>query len=305
MKALIIVDKKKVGTRKQAEALCYAMGASYDIREVVCSWKGFILPRFLILKILNLQGVSHTHYNFIISAGRRSAIWGLRMKSFFSHSKAVHIMNPGFLLKLFFDYVITPSHDDVKGRNVLETLGALVNVAPPSEEVIKAYENHISPYKKTLVLAIGGPTKAYFYTPEIIQNLIHHLDRVLSKAPMNLLITFSRRTDSVTKSSILQWASKIPDAFVWNDSGLNPYSFFLERGDFFVVTQDSISMICDISFTGRPVYVAKLQGKHRRFEKFFQEMTQSGRMRWFQGELESWKYKPLQEVYRIASAIKN
>lgn len=305
MKALILVDEKKVGTRKQAEALCHAMELPYDVREIPCSWKGFILPRSTMLKMLNLQGFSQNHYHFVVSAGRRSAIWGLRLKRFFSLSKTIHIMNPGFLLRSFFDYVIVPSHDNVKGRNIIETLGALVKVEPPSEEAIKTYKNHVSYQKKTLVLAIGGPTKAYFYTPEIIQNLMHSLDKILSKEPMNVLITFSRRTDLATKSSILQWASKIPDVFVWNESGPNPYNFFLERGDFFVVTQDSISMICDICFTGRPIYVAKLQGKHRRFEGFFQEMASSGRMRWFNGELESWSYEPLQEVYRVANTIKS
>ncbi len=67
-------------------------------------------------------------------------------------------------------------------------------------------------------------------------------------------------------------------------------------------------MITEACSTGKPVHVAALPtlGRVSERDKFFRfqrGLTDSGRIRFFKGAIESWAYEPLREMERVAGLI--
>lgn len=300
-KALIIVDHGKVGTRKQAEVLCEALKLTCDTLEIDCAWKGWLLPAGKLLRNI-FERTQASSYTTVVSAGRRSAIWGLRYARICG-ARSYHVMDPGWLLRPRFDVVIVPEHDGVQGANVITIEGALVK--PDWENCIKREDvkTYVDPQKPTLALIIGGSTPHYQFTDAVVTKLAHDLDCILATTPMNVLITFSRRTDAHVKAALHKWSQQ-RHAYVWDGSEPNPYGQFLSVADYLLVTQDSIGMISDACYTGKPTYVVRLAGSYEKFDRFTGSLLQNDRIRWFDGRLEIWKYPPLREFERLAKLMK-
>ena len=82
---------------------------------------------------------------------------------------SIHIQDPKINFKLF-DFIIAPEHDEISGSNVISTKGA-IHYLNKSEIVSN------SEYLKSLIktdkrkifsLILGGPTKYYEYSKEIL-----------------------------------------------------------------------------------------------------------------------------------------
>ena len=63
-------------------------------------------------------------------------------------------------------------------------------------------------------------------------------------------------------------------------------------------------MVSEACYTGRPVYVAKLEGRSRRFDALHKSLEDAGFTRPFNGKLETWQYAPLDENQRIAAIVR-
>ncbi|MDT8872371.1 ELM1/GtrOC1 family putative glycosyltransferase [Komagataeibacter rhaeticus] len=96
-----------------------------------------------------------------------------------------------------------------------------------------------------------------------------------------------------------------PDAWIWDQSGPNPYLGLLACADAIVVTMDSVSMISEAVATTAPVMVAALPGRSRRIGHFLQELMQAGRIRPFAGRLETWPASPLDDTVMAAEAVRH
>ena len=63
-------------------------------------------------------------------------------------------------------------------------------------------------------------------------------------------------------------------------------------------------MTSDAAFTGKPVYMVKIKNKKNKIKNFVQNLEEKGVVRYFDGEIVSWKYKKINESERIANVIK-
>ena len=84
----------------------------------------------------------------------------------------------------------------------------------------------------------------------------------------------------------------------------DPYWYLINKSSHFIVTEDSVSMISDAVFTGKPVYMAKIKNKKKKIKSFVQNLEKRGVVRYFDGEIASWKYEKINESDRIANVIK-
>ena len=78
----------------------------------------------------------------------------------------------------------------------------------------------------------------------------------------------------------------------------------MNKSSHFIVTEDSVSMISDAAFTGKPIYLVKIKNKKNKIRNFVQNLEKKGVVRYFDGEIESWKYETINESKRIANIIK-
>ena len=97
---------------------------------------------------------------------------------------------------------------------------------------------------------------------------------------------------------------RLPRAWIWDGTGDNPYLGMLALAEHLVVTEDSVSMVSEAASTGKPVYVAAMDGGSARLDTFHALLRVEGVTRLFDGKLSSWSYEPLNETPRIAAEIR-
>jgi len=243
--------------------------------------------------------------DLVISCGRRSAPLALAIKKE-SQGKTfcVHIQNPLFNHKAF-DLIVAPQHDHLSGPNVVSTKGAIHKITPQKiKEGVKTYgalfKDFPRPYSTVL---LGGNTNRYKMTQEAFENLLQAILLIRDKTQGSVLVTPSFRTpfQDILKKTLMNE----PDIFLVDLEKVNPYLAMLGVADYIFVTDDSVNMVCEACFTGKPVYILPLLG-HRdtKPKEFIQGLVQDGIVRIFQGSIDSWTYKPFNDTAKIAALVR-
>jgi mitochondrial fission protein ELM1 len=116
------------------------------------------------------------------------------------------------------------------------------------------------------------------------------------------MVTFSRRTPPRARDVIARALADVP-GWIWEGEGANPYFAFLGAADAFVVTEDSINMVAEAASTGKPIYIATVDGGQRRKRLFHADLERKGVIRPFTGDHAPWTYAPLRETERLADEV--
>jgi mitochondrial fission protein ELM1 len=203
-----------------------------------------------------------------------------------------------------FDLVIPAEHDQISGTNVFPIVGSpnritLARLAEAKTEFAPIFE----PLRKPRVAVLVGGASRTHGTLDTAE--AEHLGRMLVQIAPNhgLMVSTSRRTGR-QEAMILRRHLANPDAFVWNGGGDNPYLAMLAWADAFVVTADSVNMICEAAATGKPIHVFPLPGRRQKAQAFQQSLAEHGITRPFQGKIAQWSYTPLDETGRAVERIK-
>jgi mitochondrial fission protein ELM1 len=204
-----------------------------------------------------------------------------------------------------FDLVIAPQHDPVRGDNVIVTTGAMHRVTPGKIAAEKSkFAALLEPLPQPRVaVLIGGASRAHRMTPESTQKLVDQLLSLVTTFGASLMITASRRT-GIDNARMLRDALKGPNIYFWEGAGENPYFALLGFADYVVVTEDSVSMASEALSTGKPVYIAALEGGGKRLDRFHKLLQEQGYTRPFTGQLETWSYAPPRDTLKAANEIK-
>lgn len=218
-------------------------------------------------------------------------------------SFVVVLQRPG-LPSSWFDFIWVPQHDKLSGSNVLSTLTSpnrITNERIKSE--VSRYQHVISNLPKPLVtVLIGGPSRSFEFGLQEAEQFADDLIKLHQKTGCSFLITPSYRTGTPLIDFFNQRLAHIPVRIGDVDGG-NPYLGYLGLADFVIVTADSVNMLGEAASTGRPVYAYPIPHRHNKFLYFYQSMIDCGAMRWYNGDLESWTYEPVNATSLIAHEI--
>ncbi|MCX7338838.1 MAG: mitochondrial fission ELM1 family protein [Alphaproteobacteria bacterium] len=265
----ILCDKGKMGTYRQCLALAQALEESIPLtvehKQIDLRWPWrFLPPHFALGKRTagDMQpDLSQPYPDLIIAGGRQAvtAAVALRKKSY-----TIVFQNPR-IEPGYFDLVIAPYHDNLRGENVIQTLGA---IHPIKQETLVARraELKLDPSKTHVAVLLGGDSKHYTYTKECVLRLAENLMK-MAHGGGSLLITPSRRTRPDILDLLAGAIQSVPHQ-IWHGDGVNPYIDYLSAADAVVVTGDSISMMSEACITGKPVYIHELPIKNKRFLDF-------------------------------------
>ena len=238
--------------------------------------------------------------DIVISCGRKSVYLSIFFKKKFPNIINIHIQNPKIASKNF-SFIVAPNHDNFKGNNVINSIGAIHNFKE-KKNINKKYNN-----KKLISVIIGGENNHYFFRLEEAKNICNKIKELKeNNSNIDLLIITSRRTSNEIKNLLNENLSSI--AKIWLGSGKNPYELSLYNSHFFIITSDSTSMISEASISGMPIYVYQLPFKRKsvRFERFHSEFKKLNITRDLNStnKLNYWNYNKLDESKRIAGIIK-
>ena len=244
-----------------------------------------------------------------LSCGRQGMVAALTWKRLLGERVfTVHIQDPK-VPPSWFDMVVVPEHDDLRGPNVVVTKGAIHHIS--KAKLVEAARN-LSPdhplrsrKQPSVAVLLGGESKHHTFTEHDADHLIHKLRRIVLAHRAGLVILPSRRTPQGVVNRILREFGDSPDHFIWTGQCENPYIAALAVCSHVVVTSDSVSMASEATATGKPVFIEHITSRRnaRRIERFHETFEIAGMTRPFAGELSDWSYPTLDEARRVAQII--
>ena len=243
--------------------------------------------------------------DIIISCGRKSVYLSIYLKKKYKNTITIHIQNPKIISKKF-NYIIAPQHDNISGKNIITSIGALHKFDKSIFDKISDKDFNI-PKNNLVSIFVGGKNHHYNFSIKEANNLITKIENIKNNNPkLNLLIVFSRRTTNKIKKIVKDRLSK--RILIWDEKENNPYIFALKYSEYFIVTSDSTSMISECAFTSKPIYIFHLPFKRnsKRINKFHDQFKKLNITKDLNSiiKLDPWIYNPLNESERIASIIK-
>lgn len=238
-----------------------------------------------------------------IGCGRQAALATRLLRE--RGTRVVQILDPR-LAPSFWDWVVAPAHDGLRGANVISVQGSL---NPVDDAWLAAARDHFAafsllPAPRTAVL-LGGNSAHVRFDGAAFEALAAQLDAVLARDGGSLLITASRRTDAAVRDALRQ-RYRGTAGFTWLDEsdGANPYAGLLAWADRIVCSPDSVNMVSEACATRAPVFVfepARVGGRPRRF---LDALLANGRIRALDAVMAPFEAEPLRETARVAAVLR-
>ena len=303
----VLLTQGMHGMISQVEGLAKALDIDFTHHTVEPNnfWK-MVPPKFTPISQTVYKKIDLNDFDIIISCGRKSVIPSIHQKSI-SKKKVfnIHIQDPKVNYN-HFDFIVAPEHDSIKGKNVINTKGAIHYLT--NEEIIrnKDYLNSFikKDQRKICSLILGGPTKYYEYSLKNMENIFCILNDLLKKKDLQLVVIPSMRTPKNSIDYAKEYFGK--NHTIVDNVDKKAYLSALSISQNIVVTCDSSSMISEASLTGKPIYVANISSRKndKRFKKFKNLFRELNIIRNLGDEEENWNYQKLDETNRVAKIIK-
>ena len=302
----ILLTQGMHGMISQVEGVAKALNIDFTHHSVELNsfWK-LIPPILTPISNFVFKKINVDDFDIIISCGRKSVIPSIYFKKI-SKKKVfnIHVQNPKVSLSNF-DFVIVPEHDNLKGKNVITSKGA-IHYLTPNE--IKNNHNYLvdklDKAKDYLLLILGGPNKYYDYNDQNLINIFNIIKKIMNTNNLQSIVIPSMRTPKKTIKLADELLGK--ENLVITNIDKKAYLSGLSLAKYIVVTCDSTSMISEAAITGKPIYIADIPAKKndQRFKMFRELFTQLNITKNLNEKLEIWTYKSLNETTRIAEEIK-
>ena len=225
--------------------------------------------------------------DLVLSSGRRNeavARWIQRCSG--GHARIVHLGRPWVHPGCFDLVVATPQYPLGDFPNVLMNSLPLHRLSEASLAAARTrWASALAPLPapRTAVL-LGGNSGASVFTPAKARRLGEMVNGLARSRGGSVLVTDSARTPPGVLESFLA-AIDVPQyVHRWGRSAAdNPYLGYLALAEQFVVTADSVSMVAEAEFTGRPVYLFSLddgpqwwrRGYNYRFDALVHRLAMS------------------------------
>lgn len=298
------MDDTKIGTWRQAEALASSWLKVFEKKPIKlpvwCRWMPpsvfNLLPDFL--KELSVRRLGDCVPEVIIAAGRQAVLVALALRK---KTTTVVIMNPCISSK-YFNVVIAPAHDHVKGANVITTFGAIHNIQYKN----LVFPEYLKKYSKPRVgLLLGGNSIHGDYQESLAVKMASDLRSLMEKKFKggSLIITPSRRTPVEWINIFTKNLQGIP-YWIWDRQSNNPYPNLLKEIDLIIVCEDSISMASEACIIGKPVMIYPTGIKKRKFKDFYQQLFDNYYAQPFNLEVQADKTATLDELDTVVRKLK-
>ena len=213
-----------------------------------------------------------------------------------------------------FDMVVRPHPAPLGGvltrfnERKIYTTGVPHKVTPEARELGKQqWEESFSHLAKPRIAVMLGGTTSMIkdIRPETARYMGEMLNAYAKHCGGSLIITNSRRTSNETLHAFMEEINVPCFVYDRHKDPVNPYFGILGVADEFVVTSDSMSMMCEACSTGKPVYCFPVPEVELKMHKILRhELEKNGCVREFGKDMEKpWNYIPLDTAGEIASAI--
>jgi len=202
-----------------------------------------------------------------------------------SMAKSIVILRPSFLSTHRFDLVIMPRHDNPPRRkNVAVTEGALNLI---DEEYLREQSVRLSQVHGSWLMAhgfcigllIGGDTKDFCLTTDVILEVIKQIKLVSEKLNADILVTTSRRTSQEVEKLVKEEFQDYPRCkllIIANEKNIpEAVGGILGLSQIIITSPESISMVSEATSSKKYVLVFDSPGLKRRHKKFLEHFKKN------------------------------
>lgn len=244
-----------------------------------------------------------------IAAGRRTVPY-LRSLKRYSRGKtfAVFVKDP-YWSRAAMDLIVVPEHDRLSGPNIITELTPANRLNDALFAAARATPDpRIALLPSPRVgLILGGDSQHHRFERHDIA-AVAAIARQIAESSKSLMVTPSRRTPPLLTEVLTAVFAELPAAaraniFLWTGDEPNPYPAILANANALVVTGDSVNMVGEAVATGVPVHVYEPSGGHRKITAYLDRLEGLGAIRRWRGELEDWRYTPINATAEIAAEI--
>jgi mitochondrial fission protein ELM1 len=238
-----------------------------------------------------------------IGCGRRPALATRLLRA--RGTRTIQLLDPR-IDPAYWDLVVAPEHDGLRGPNVITLCGSL---NPVDEAWLAAGRAAFPgfaalPSPRTVVL-LGGPTAAVRFDRGAFEVMAAKLEHWLAVHGGSLLVIGSRRTPAqLAMLSRTYWADT--PGLRWFDAsdGANPYAGALAWADRIVASPDSVNMVSEACATPAPVYVAEPGRATGRVKRYLDDLLARGRIQPLGKLPHDGTCEPLRETPRVAAIVR-
>ena len=301
----ILLTEGMHGMISQVEGLAKALDLEFIHEKIELNkfWK-LIPPSLTPIKKFVFENNINKDFNIVISCGRKSVIPSIYLKQKYKNKiMNIHIQDPKVSLNNF-DYIVAPEHDQINGKNVLITKGAIHYLRNNELNENQSYLKPKITKEKVVSLIVGGPNKYYDYNGKELEEIFLKIKENFINKDYQLIFIPSIRTPQ----EIIDKAKNYFDEnqIIITNVDKKAYLSSLKLADHIVVTCDSTSMISEAAMTGKPIYVAQMTSikKNYRFKKFFELFKSLNIIKDLENSTETWNYEKLNETDRVSNYIK-
>lgn len=242
--------------------------------------------------------------DLLLASGRQSIPYARAIRRKSAGRTFVTVLQNPVVPPAWFDLVWVNEHDGLTGPNVVRTLTTPHRLA--AERLAEAATRlgaRLPELPRPLVgVILGGPSKAFRFGASEVAALGRDLKALSDTHGVGLVITPSRRTGEENVAALREILDP-RHTWIWDGTGDNPYFGLLGLCQRFVVTCDSVNMLGEAAFTGKPIHGYPLPGQTGRVSAFHTRLVERDIMRWFDGSLDEWTYQPLNATDIVAAAI--
>lgn len=299
----VILAQPFAGLQAQAAGLADRAGLGQSLHPLVPvrPWR-WMPAAFWPAPLRAVEPVGVLPDGLVMSVGGVGAALGAVLRR--RGRQVVQIQNPRMRLDRF-DLVVANTHDELAGANVLVSRNALHGIGEARlEEARRAWSPRFEHLPRPLVaVLVGGSNGRFRLDAAVGTALAGQLAGMMRLDRVGLMVTPSRRT-GISVRRALEGALLPLGGWVWDLQGENPYHGMLACADAIVVTMDSVSMVSEAAATSVPVMVAALPGRSHRIELFLRTMRHAGRVRRYEGRLEHWQTRALDDTPAVAHEMR-
>ena len=251
----------------------------------------FYTPYFLRKKL-------HTDLlpSIIITTGRRMAGTSIALKSILKNNvKTIHIQNPK-LSPNNFDLLLIPEHDKIRGKNIIQTKGALCFFEEKDMKKFKEPNlNKIKTKKSTVLLMVGGNSKKQKPNSSEYFELSTKVIQGIKNLDAQLIVSFSRRTPNKAIKILQSTFSKhLKDFKILSSDENKLYPKILKIIDYTIVTSDSVNMISELATFSKPLFILHFLKENRKISFFISNLKELNIVQDYKGDLFKFEKSKLQ-----------
>lgn len=239
-----------------------------------------------------------------IGCGRQAALATRLLRS--AGARCVQILDPRIDPR-YWDAVVVPEHDALRGANVVTALGSLhaVNADWLANARARFPQFSVLASPRTLLL-LGGPIPNVPLDADWWKRTANLLRVRYEDVGGSLSICASPRTPAWLADAARKDLANI-SGLRWFDAsdGENPYAGLLAWAERIVVSPDSVNMISEAVATSASVRVASPEIAHERHAMFLRALIERGRVLALDADGVDADAPPLVELPRVTAAVRS